>query len=343
MEKETSLCLQLDQVAVAYGGQTVIHECSFALRRGEILSLLGPSGGGKSTLLKAIAGLLPLRSGEMRMQGELVANAQVNVPPQRREVGMIFQDYALFPHLTAAENIAFGLAHVPKKERLARAEEMLAVVQLQGFAQRFPHELSGGQQQRVAIARALVREPRCLLLDEPFSNLDNAVRESLIDDMQRLFRSRGISAIFVTHNKAEAFALSDRVAIIRDGMIAQIDTPTGLYDHPATDDIAAFLGHGATLRFATRENGWHSSAGMIAFAARDKVMVRAQHDDFAEIFLRPHQFVLGADASGNGQIESARFLGDFSLYRVNLAEQSVDVLCKQRLQVGDRVRLRLSL
>lgn len=339
MEKETSLCLQLDQVAVAYGGQTVIHECSFALRRGEILSLLGPSGCGKSTLLRAIAGLLPIQSGEIRMQGKTVASAGQNTPSQQREVGMIFQDYALFPHLNVLDNVAFGLVHLGKKARRERARDMLAVVQLQALEARYPHQLSGGQQQRVAIARALVREPKCLLLDEPFSNLDNAVREALMDDMHRLFRARHISAIFVTHNKTEAFALSDTVAVMQHGEIAQIDSPTALYDHPANDHIAAFLGHGATLRFTRDNDGWHNSAGSIPTDARARVMVRAENGSDADIFLRPHQLILRRDQQGNGTIEHARFLGDFSLYRVRLDDQRADVLCKNRLQVGDKVRL----
>ena len=335
-------CLQLEHVSIAYGGTTVIRDCSFTVQHGEILSLLGPSGCGKSTLLKAVAGLLRVQAGEIRMQGRVVASAAVNVTPQQREVEMIFQDYALFPHLTALENIAFGLQHLPAKERLSRARDMLAVVQLQGLEGSYAHQLSGGQQQRVAIARALVREPACLLLDEPFSNLDNAVREALMDDMQRLFRSRGISAVFVTHNKAEALALSDRVAIVQDGAIAQMDTPTGLYDHPANDEIAAFLGHGATLRFVRSEEGWRNSAGQIGFAQRGQVMVREERADGADIFLRPHQFVLSADEAGNACIEQARFLGDFSLYRVRLAEQCADVLCKQRYVAGDKVRLKIA-
>lgn len=337
-----TICLQLDGVSVAYGRREVVRDCSFALPRGMILSLLGASGCGKSTLLKAIAGLLPLHRGEIRMQGRVVASPHIHVAPQMREVGMIFQDYALFPHLTVQENIAFGLAHLPKGERDARVHEMLGVVQMRDLHARYPHQISGGQQQRVAIARALVREPACLLLDEPFSNLDNAVREALLDDMQRLFRARGISAVFVTHNKTEALAMSDMVAVIRKGTIAQIDTPTALYDHPASDEIAAFLGHGALLRFAKGAKEWVSSAGSLGAAQRANVMVRAEDADSAEVFLRPHQFVLASDGQGNGAIESARFLGDFSLYRVRLAEQTVEVLCKQRLHVGENVRLRLA-
>ncbi|MDO5091252.1 MAG: ABC transporter ATP-binding protein [Cardiobacteriaceae bacterium] len=332
-------CLELRNVHLAYGSTDIIRHASFALARGEILSLLGPSGGGKSTLLRAIAGLLPVKSGEIVMQGATVSSPAVHLVPQRRQVGMIFQDYALFPHLDVLGNIAFGIEHLRKAERMARAREMMRVVQLDGLEKRYPHQLSGGQQQRVAIARALVREPACLLLDEPFSNLDNAVREALMDDMQRLFRARGISAIFVTHNKAEAFALADRVAVLQAGEIGQMDTPTALYDHPANDDIAAFLGHGATLRFAKEGDGWANSAGRIPFAARAQVMLRGESGEHADIFLRPHQLILRRDAGGNGEVEQARFLGDFSLYRVRLDDQRADVLCKNRLQVGDRVQL----
>lgn len=332
-------CLELRNVHIAYGGADIIRGVSFTLARGEILSLLGPSGGGKSTLLRAIAGLMAVKSGEIVMQGKTVSSPAVHIAPQRRQVGMIFQDYALFPHLDVLGNIAFGLEHLRKAEREAKAREMMSVVQLDGLEARYPHQLSGGQQQRVAIARALVREPACLLLDEPFSNLDNAVREAVMDDMQRLFRARGISAIFVTHNKAEAFALADRVAVLQAGEIGQMDTPTALYDHPANDGIAAFLGHGATLRFVRSADGWENSAGRIPFAASARIMLRAEQGDHADIFLRPHQLILRRDAHGNALVEQARFLGDFSLYRVCLDDQRADVLCKNRLQVGERVHL----
>lgn len=329
--------LALKNVRIAYGKHTVIHNCSLALAHGEILSLLGASGCGKSTLLKAIAGLLPISAGEIRMRGKPVASDRMHLAPQARETGMIFQDYALFPHLTVLDNIAFGLAHLAKSERRQRARDMLAVVQLQDLEKRYPHELSGGQQQRIAIARALVREPAILLLDEPFSNLDNAVRESLMDDMRQLFRDRQISVIFVTHNKAEAFALSDTVAIMQRGEILQIDSPVRLYDHPANGDVAAFLGHGSILRFDRHGEYWENGIGRIAIAQSGQVTIYRENECDADIFLRPHQIAIGADENGNGRIESVRFLGDFSLYRINtegIGGRDLSILSLQRLKQG---------
>ena len=332
-------CLELRQIRVAYGENDIIRDGSLSLARGEILSLLGASGSGKSTLLKAIAGLLPVSAGEIYMQGAMVAGTNVHTPPQARAVGMIFQDYALFPHLDVLGNIAFGLAHLPKGERVRRARDMLAVVQLQALEKRYPHELSGGQQQRVAIARALVREPAILLLDEPFSNLDQAVRESLMDDMRRLFRARHISAIFVTHNKAEAFALADTVAIMDGGRMVQSGTPRALYDQPANDAIAAFLGHGSVLRFVRRGDVWENGAGRIAVEARAHVRICRESDEDADIFLRPHQLHLARDDNGNGEIRDVRFHGDVSLYRVAFGDAEADILSLQRLLPGEKVKI----
>lgn len=338
--------LELQNVQIAYGKHIVVNNCNLVLAHGEILSLLGASGCGKSTLLKAIAGLLPISAGQIRVRGKTVASDCMHLAPQMREIGMIFQDYALFPHLNAFENIAFGLSHLTRNERRRRARDMLAVVQLQELEKRYPHELSGGQQQRIAIARALAREPSILLLDEPFSNLDNAVREVLMDDMRQLFRDRQISAVFVTHSKAEAFALSDTVAIMQHGEIVQIDSPVRLYDHPANDDIAVFLGHGSIWYFERHDDHWKNSIGRIAMAQSGQVTICRENQHGADILLRPHQIAICADENGNGRIESVRFLGDFSLYHINvegIEEHDLAIPSLQRFKQGTRVRLSLTI
>lgn len=336
--------LSLNDVSIAYEQMPVVEHCSFSLAQGNVLSLLGPSGCGKSTILKGIAGLLSIHAGEIVLNDTRIAGQGVHIAPQVRNVGMIFQDYALFPHLNVFDNIAFGLRGVAKASRQEKVRAMLDMVRLNELSARYPHELSGGQQQRVAIARALVREPNLLLLDEPFSNLDNEVRESLMSEMQQLFSAQNMTAIFVTHNKAEAFALADYVAVMEDGNIAQIATPRALYDAPANAEIAAFLGHGATVRFAKNGALWQSSAGDLPASARAQLMVREESANTIDIFLRPHQLLLAADAEhGNASIEQVRFLGDFCQYRVALAEQMLDVICKNRLQVGQRARLKVRL
>lgn len=336
--------LRFDGVSIAYAQRDVVRDCSFVLGKGQILSLLGPSGCGKSTVLKAIAGLLPISAGSIHLNGVLMSSREVLIPAQSRQVGMIFQDYALFPHLTVAENVAFGLRELPKRMRQEKVMAMLDVVRLTDYATRYPHALSGGQQQRVAIARAMVREPHLLLLDEPFSNLDNAVRQQLMAEMRQLFSLHGMTAIFVTHNKVEAFALSDQVAVMGDGVIAQMATPCDLYDHPADGDIAAFLGHGTLLRLHKAASGWACGAGLLSEAQCATLMVQDAGAEAMTVLLRPHQLALTADpVHGNALIDSAQFLGDFSLYRVMLPEQTVEVMCKHRLAVGERVRLSLCL
>ena len=211
--------LQLDAISVAYGRRAVVENLSMSLPRGTVGCLLGPSGCGKTTVLRAIAGFEPVASGEVRLDGELVSSARTHLPPERRRIGMVFQDHALFPHLTVGDNVAFGLRGVPDAGR--RVTEMLETVGLGGTAARYPHELSGGQQQRVALARALAPSPRLLLLDEPFSNLDIELRERLGGELRALLKAAGTTALLVTHDQHEAFAIADEIGIMSGGRIQQ--------------------------------------------------------------------------------------------------------------------------
>lgn len=204
-------CLQVENVSCRYNGRNVLEQLSLSVADNEIVCLLGASGCGKTTLLKAIAGLLPLAEGEIRLGATLLDGPGVSVPPEARNIGMIFQDYALFPHLTVADNVGFGLTRLDRPARQQQVEEALTLVKLQGLGDRYPHQLSGGQQQRVAIARALVCKPKLMLLDEPFSNIDTQVRMKLILEIRTLLKQQGIGAIFVSHSKEEAFAFADRL------------------------------------------------------------------------------------------------------------------------------------
>jgi len=237
--------LQLDAVSLAYdtpqGRQAVVENLSLSLERGHIGCLLGASGCGKTTVLRAIAGFEPLRTGRIILDETVLSSVGFQLEPEHRGVGMMFQDYALFPHLTVEKNIAFGLRRLDKDERMQRVNDLLHLVGLEGAGRRYPHELSGGQQQRVALARALAPKPDLLLLDEPFSNLDIDTRERLAFEVRDILKAGQHTALLVTHNQAEAFAIADRIGIMQAGVIVQWDTPYGLHHAPATSFVADFI------------------------------------------------------------------------------------------------------
>ena len=239
--------LQLNNVRQAYGEQVVIHDLSLALQKGNIGCLLGPSGCGKTTALRCIAGFELVSAGEILLNGVCVSSADIFVPPEQRRIGMVFQDYALFPHLDVAANIGFGLHRLTRAERERRVDELLQVVQLVSVSGKYPHELSGGQQQRVALARALAPKPELLLLDEPFSNLDVSLRERLSMEVREILKDQGITAILVTHDQAEAFAIADVIGVMQQGEIQQWDTAFNLYHRPVNRFVANFVGQGVFL------------------------------------------------------------------------------------------------
>ena len=239
--------LELEGIVQRYGKHTVVDGVACGVPAGQIACLLGPSGCGKTTLLRCIAGFEPIAEGEIRLAGKSVTRPGFRLPPEARQIGMVFQDYALFPHLTVAGNIAFGIAAQPATERAARVAELLATVGLAGAGDKYPHELSGGQQQRVALARALAPRPQLLLLDEPFSNLDVDLRERLSLEVRAILKQEGTTAILVTHDQNEAFAMADEIGIMHAGRIQQWATPYDLYHRPANRFVADFIGQGAFL------------------------------------------------------------------------------------------------
>ena len=239
--------LQIDRLALAYGPRTVVQDLTLRLEAGEIGCLLGPSGCGKTTALRAIAGFEPLGGGEIRLGGRLVAGGGQWVPPEARRIGMVFQDYALFPHLTVQGNVGFGLRAARRSARETRVRAMLDLVGLGDFAHQYPHQLSGGQQQRVALARALAPEPHLLLLDEPFSNLDVELRERLSLEVRSILKAAGTTALLVTHDQREAFAMADRIGVMADGRLRQWADPYRLYHEPVDRLVANFIGEGVFL------------------------------------------------------------------------------------------------
>lgn len=231
--------LSVKNLSKSFGGVTVIEDCSLDMPWGEMVTLLGPSGCGKTTLLRVVAGLEQPDQGVIRIAGSLVAGNGTWVRPEDRLVGMVFQDWALFPHLDVAGNVGYG---VPRRRRAAEVAKTMELVNLLGMQNRAPHTLSGGQQQRVALARALAPQPTILLLDEPFSNLDAALRREVRTEVRQLLRDRRMSAVFVTHDREEAMVLADRVAVMNEGRIVQIGSPAEVYQHPSSPWVAAFVG-----------------------------------------------------------------------------------------------------
>jgi iron(III) transport system ATP-binding protein len=287
--------LELRKICQAYGRQLVVKDLSLTLSRGEIGCLLGASGCGKTTVLRTIAGFETLLDGEIYLNGRLVSSRDCSLPPAKRQIGMVFQDYALFPHLSVFANVAFGLKGLAKAALLLRVNEALELVGLHQEHDKYPHEISGGQQQRVALARALAPKPQLLLMDEPFSNLDVTLRERLSMEVRDILKEYGSTALFVTHNQQEAFAVADRIGVMQNGEILQWDTAHRLYHQPANPRIAGFVGEGALITGVIRQQGRVATGlGLLeGLGARDlpdhsavQLLVRPEdilHDDASPI------------------------------------------------------------
>lgn len=313
--------LLLHNLSYQYDGQAVIKDLDLAVEQNEIVCLLGASGCGKTTTLKAIAGLIHPQKGRVIINGQCMSDEEQFVDPQHRNIGMMFQDYALFPHLTVAQNIAFGLNKLDKLAREKRVSQMLELVHLERFGERYPHELSGGQQQRVAIARALAYRPNLLLLDEPFSNIDAQVRYQLINDIRSIIKDQQVSAIFVSHSKDEAFAFSDKLAIMHEGQIAQLGCAKTLFQKPNSTVVAEFLGQGIYLN-ATRYNGAGVSTD---FGDVSSMVPLSQSQKQGKIYVRPQHLELVNDPTGKVAVEQQRFVGTEYVYRIRFAEQQLEV------------------
>ena len=315
--------VEVSQLRVQYANrhQPAVADVSFGLAAGDIGVLIGPSGCGKTTLLRAVAGLERATAGEIRVAGEVVGSASVHVPAESRRIGMVFQDYALFPHLDVGANIAFGLHDLPRGRRSARVAEVLELVGLPGIERRFPHELSGGQQQRVALARALAPKPRLLLLDEPFSNLDVDLRERLAHEIRGILKAAQATALFVTHDQLEAFAIGDVIGVMHEGRLHQWDDAYTLYHRPATRFVADFIGHGVFTRATLREVGNQvvvqtplGDLTDIAECPLPSAFVAGE----CEVLLRADDIVHDDDAPVKAQILRKTFRGSEFLYTLRL-------------------------
>jgi iron(III) transport system ATP-binding protein len=293
--------LRFHDVSHAYGARAALRSFSLDIGAGEIFSLLGPSGSGKTTALRIAAGLEVPQRGRVEVGGNVVVADGVFVPPEQRDVGLLFQDLALFPHLTVADNVAFGLRAANTGERKTRVSEILELVGLQGQGRLYPHQLSGGQQQRVALARALAPGPRVLLLDEPFSNLDVVLREQVRREMANLLKAVGTSVLLVTHDPEEALFMSDRVALMREGAIEQVASPETLYFAPATRFAATFFGNANVLAADVRGGRATTPFGTID--------AKGLADGAAEVVVRAQGLLVSKAGAEHAVVRSARILG----------------------------------
>ena len=319
-----SMFLQVDQLQVHYPGRerAAVQDASLRLAAGEIGVLIGPSGCGKTSLLRAVAGLEKASGGTIRIDGELVSSGRLHMPPEQRRIGMVFQDYALFPHLDVARNVAFGLKHLPASQRTQRVAEVLALVDLTGSEHRFPHELSGGQQQRVALARAMAPSPRLLLLDEPFSNLDVDLRERLAHELRGILKAAQATALFVTHDQLEAFAIGDHIGVMHEGRLHQWDEAYSLYHRPATRFVAEFIGHGVFVagRIVPIATGAQVETPLGTLSnLTDCPLPDAYPDGRCDILLRADDIVHDDHAGVKAAIVRKAFRGSEFLYTLRLA------------------------
>lgn len=296
-------------------GSPIVNNLSFSLEQGEIGCLLGSSGCGKTTILRSIAGFQSISSGSIQLKDQLLSGDQHHLAPEKRHVGMVFQDYALFPHLSVSDNITFGLNKKPAFEREATCREMLALVKLEGLGHRFPHELSGGQQQRVALARALAPIPDLLLLDEPLSSLDTELRRNLALEVRDILKSRGVSAILVTHDQEEAFAFADKVGVLHQGNLEQWDCPFKLYHEPKTHYVASFIGQGVFLPgFIRNDNVIETELGMLS--SQNHLSWEVGHA--VEVLLRPDDIILDNHSPYKAKVMHKVFTGTSTLYTLML-------------------------
>ncbi len=311
--------VSIEKLTKTFGSARAVDGISVRIANGEFISLLGPSGCGKTTTLKMIAGFEDVSGGAIRFDGQDV----VNVPAEKRDIGMVFQNYALFPHMTVEQNLAFGLEmrKVAKPEMKSRISSVLEMVQLTGYADRYPRQLSGGQQQRVALGRALVIEPKILLLDEPLANLDAKLREEMRVFIRDLQRRVGITTVYVTHDQAEAMTMSDRVVVMFGGRIAQVGVPADIYERPENLDVAQFVGQVNLVKGIVREGGSDGRCAVETTFGVIEVHSARMHapGTAVTLTLRPEAIELGAPGKGaSGTVLSSYYSGSLIDYRIEL-------------------------
>ena len=344
-EADYETVLELDGVVKEYAAETAVDSLSLSVREGELLTLLGPSGCGKTTTLRMMAGLERPDGGEVRLGGEVVADRTDSVEPENRDVGLVFQDFALFPHLTVAENVAFGLTEADEKATERRVTELLNLVDLAGHRDATPDELSGGQQQRVALARSLAPEPEILLLDEPFSNLDVRLRVEMREEVRQILKEAGVTAVSVTHDQEEALSISDRVAVMCDGEMEQVGRPESVFEHPESRFVASFLGQAGFLSAWYEESTVVTPIGNFAPQRLNGLTTEYAGTDL-DVLVRPDDLraTVVNEGEADGHIVHRQYTGPSFVYRVELDNGDL-VHCQhnhvKELDIGKPVRVEL--
>ncbi len=335
--------LEVKDVSIAYGKNVVVQGASLQLEKGEIGCFLGPSGCGKTTLLRAIAGFEPLQQGEILLNNKAVSNTAIHLAPEKRNIGMVFQDFALFPHLSVADNIAFGMTHLKRAEQQQRTQQLLEMVSLNDYGKRYPHELSGGQQQRIALIRALAPKPDLLLLDEPFSSMDVELREELAIEIRDILKHENITAILVTHDQNEAFIVADTIGVMQDGKLTQWADGYELYHQPENAFIADFIGQGVFFDGEViNENDIKTSLTTV----KGKVPDGCVADCKVQVFIRPDDIILDKTASLKATVVGREFRGANFLYTLELADGNKLLTLEHshnRHDIGDEVGVRLDI
>lgn len=335
--------LVLEQLAVAYGPHTVVKDISLSLSKGQIGCLVGPSGCGKTTILRAIAGFEPVAGGQISLAQGVVSSSQLHCPPEQRHLGMVFQDFALFPHLTVAENIGFGLQQLSRADATKRTRELLQLVGLPDLGRRYIHQLSGGQQQRIALARAIAPKPEILLLDEPFSSLDAELRESLARDIRQILKHEEMTAVMVTHDQFEAFTMADLIGVMEHGRLQQWATPYELYHKPVNRFVADFIGRGVLLP-GEMLDGQQVKTSFGIFS--QSYLSNLQRGEQVDVLIRPDDIVHDDDSGVTAKVLDKSFRGSHILYTLQL-KSGEEVYClalsHHNHAVGEMIGIRLDL